>query len=180
MFFKEKCFPANHLYKMYISANKVKEFRELNKPNDCPILWTKIKNPVLDHDHQTGEVRGVIDNNANNLIGVIENKFFSYCAGNKADLPDVLRRVADYLDRPRTGYLHPVGLNQLVSRFKRKHKDEQLLMLSQFTFVEENEIKACINTKHRAKLYRTLLKTFYETKTTKDSERVERSKNSVQ
>jgi hypothetical protein len=180
MFFKEKCFPSNHLYKMYISANKVKEFRELNKPNDCPILWTKIKNPVLDHDHQTGEVRGVIDNNANNLIGVIENKFFSYCAGNKADLPDVLRRVADYLDRPRTGYLHPVGLNQLVSRFKRKHKDEQLLMLSQFTFVEENEIKACINTKHRAKLYRTLLKTFYETKTTKDSERVERSKNSVQ
>lgn len=165
---------------MYISANKVKEFRELNKPNDCPILWTKIKNPVLDHDHQTGEVRGVIDNNANNLIGVIENKFFSYCSGKKEDLPDVLRRVADYLERPRTGYLHPVGLNQLVSRFKREPKETQLYMLSQFTFVEENEIKACINVKHRAKLYRTLLKTFYETKTIKHTERVERSQNSVQ
>ena len=165
---------------MYISANKVKEFRELNKPNDCPILWTKIKNPVLDHDHQTGEVRGVIDNNANNLIGVIENKFFSYCSGKKKDLPDVLRRVADYLERPRTGYLHPVGLNQLVSRFKREPKETQLYMLSQFTFVEENEIKACINVKHRAKLYRTLLKTFYETKTIKHTERVERSQNSVQ
>lgn len=165
---------------MYISANKVKEFRELNKPNDCPILWTKIKNPVLDHDHQTGEVRGVIDNNANNLIGVIENKFFSYCSGKKEDLPDVLRRVADYLERPRTGYLHPVGLNQLVSRFKRESKETQLYMLSQFTFVEENEIKACINIKDRAKLYRTLLKTFYETKTIKHTERVERSENSVQ
>lgn len=165
---------------MYISANKVKEFRELNKPNDCPILWTKIKNPVLDHDHQTGEVRGVIDNNANNLIGVIENKFFSYCSGKKEDLPDVLRRVADYLERPRTGYLHPVGLNQLVSRFKRESKETQLYMLSQFTFVEENEIKACNNIKHRAKLYRTLLKKLYETKTIKHTERVERSQNSVQ
>ena len=125
---------------MYLSANKVKEYRDKNRPRFCPILDIPFTKPTLDHDHQTGLVRGVIDLNANNLIGAIENKFFSYCSGNKRDLPQVLRNIADYLERPQSDILHPVGLNQLVNRFKNHSKDEQIKLLSQFLYFDEGNL----------------------------------------
>ncbi len=81
---------------MYISANKIKEFRERHNPGVCPILLKPLTKSVVDHDHRTGEIRGVIDFNANNLLGVIERKYFSYCSGDPEELPDVLRRIADF------------------------------------------------------------------------------------
>jgi len=158
---------------MYISANKIKEFRERHNPGICPILLRKLTKSVVDHDHRTGEVRGVIDFNANNLLGVIERKYYSYCSGDPKDLPNVLRRIADFLERPPTGYLHPVGLNQLVAKFKGLKKDEQINTLKSFYFVDINEINRCTNQQDRVKLYRTLLKKFYETKTVTNTERVE-------
>ena len=158
---------------MYISANKIKEFRERHNPGICPILLRKLTKSVVDHDHRTGEVRGVIDFNANNLLGVIERKYYSYCSGDPKDLPDVLRRIADFLERPPTGYLHPVGLKQLVAKFKGLKKDEQINTLKSFYFVDMNEINCCTNQHDRVKLYRTLLKKFYETKTVTNTERVE-------
>ena len=127
----------------------------------------------MDHDHRTGEIRGVIDFNANNLLGVIERKYFSYCSGDPEELPDVLRRIADFLERPRTGYLHPVGLNQLVTKFRNKKKEEQIKLLNSFYLVDNDAISLCTNQSERVKLYRTLLKKFYETKATKHTERVE-------
>ena len=165
---------------MYLSANKVKEYRDKNRPRFCPILHVPFTRPTLDHDHQTGLVRGVIDLNANNLIGAIENKFLSYCSGNKKDLPQVLRNIADYLEKPKSDVLHPVGLNQLVTRFKNHSKDKQIKILSQFIYLEKNKINSCNNQKERIKLYRTLLKKFYETKTTKHRRGVQCSKDTIQ
>ena len=128
---------------------------------------------VVDHDHRTGEIRGVIDFNANNLLGVIERKYFSYCSGEPEELPNVLRRIADFLERPRSGHLHPVGLNQLVTKFRNKKKEEQIKLLNSFYLVDNDAISLCTNQSERVKLYRTLLKKFYETKATKHTERVE-------
>ena len=135
---------------------------------------------VVDHDHRTGEIRGVIDFNANNLLGVIERKYFSYCSGEPEELPNVLRRIADFLERPRSGHLHPVGLNQLVTKFRNKKKEEQIKLLNSFYLVDNDAISLCTNQSERVKLYRTLLKKFYETKATKHTERVECSKNTIQ
>jgi hypothetical protein len=63
----------------YLPQNKIKEFREANKPISCPILDIKTDDWVLDHDHQTGMVRGVISRQANSLLGKVEN-FFLECA----------------------------------------------------------------------------------------------------
>lgn len=158
---------------MYIPAHKIKEFRERHNPGVCPILLKKLTKSVVDHDHRTGEVRGVIDFNANNLLGVIERKYYSYCSGDPKDLPDVLRRIADFLERPPTGYLHPVGLNQLVAKFKGKNKEQQIKLLNSFYLVDNDAISLCTNQSDRVKLYRTLLKKFYETKATTNTERVE-------
>ena len=132
-----------------------------------------MKRTVVDHDHRTGEIRGVIDFNANNLLGVIERKFFSYCSGKAEDLPNVLRNIADFLERPSSGYLHPVGLNQLIAKFKAQPKENQINLLNTFYFVDTNDITLCNNQQDRVKLYRTLLKKFYETKTVTHTERVE-------
>lgn len=132
-----------------------------------------MKRTVVDHDHKTGEVRGVIDFNANNLLGVIERKYFSYCSGDPNELPNVLRRIADFLEKPKSGHLHPVGLNQLVSRFRSEKKEKQIKLLKSFYFVDKAAIEACTNSAQRVKLYRTLLKTFYETKAVTNTERVE-------
>ena len=158
---------------MYISANKIKEYREANNPGLCPILAKPLTKSVVDHDHRTGEIRGIIDFNANNLLGVIERKYYSYCSGKPKDLPNVLRRIADFLEKPRSGHLHPVGLNQLIAKFKKKSKVKQIKLLKSFYFVDKAAIEACSNQAHRVKLYRTLLKTFYETKTVTNTERVE-------
>tara|TARA_R100001224_G_scaffold108460_1_gene84816 strand:- start:17632 stop:18138 length:507 start_codon:yes stop_codon:yes gene_type:complete len=165
---------------MYIPANKIKEYREAHNPGLCPILSRPLTKSVVDHDHRTGEVRGIIDFNANNLLGVIERKYYSYCSGKPKDLPRVLRAIANFLERPPTGHLHPVGLNQLVAKFRKKNKQEQIKTLNMFYFVDKSTIKSCNNLKDRVKLYRTLLKQFYETKVTKHTERVECSENSIQ
>ena len=165
---------------MYIPANKIKEYRSENHPGLCPILLRELENPCVDHDHRHGEIRGVIDGNANNLIGVIERKYYSFCSGDPKELPHVLRRIAEYLEKPRSGHLHPVGLNQLLAKFRGKNKAEQEKLLGSFYFSDKDKINACHNQKDRCKYYRTLLKQFYETKTTTNTERVECSKNSIQ
>lgn len=63
--------------------------------------------PVLDHDHRTGAVRGVLHRGCNSLLGKVENNaprygvtnLFAFCAG-----------LANYLRQHMTnvtGYLHP-------------------------------------------------------------------------
>ena len=80
----------------YLSQNQIKEFREANKPISCPILDIKTKDWVLDHDHQTGMVRGVISRQANSLLGKVENFYLKMCKGQKEDLPNTLDAMAAY------------------------------------------------------------------------------------
>ena len=102
----------------YLPQNKIKEFRERNKPLCCPILASQKDDWVVDHDHQTGMVRGVISRQANSLLGKVENFYIRMCKGDKEDLPGVLDAMATYLEQETLDVLHPVGLTQLTKKFK--------------------------------------------------------------
>lgn len=138
----------------YISQNKLPDYRKKYLPNKCSILDLKEYNPVVDHDHNTGRIRGIISSEGNVLIGKIENFFKSRCTGCKIELPQVLRNIADYLEKEQ-GPLHPVGVRQLVKRFKRMGKDKQLDILSEH--YDLSVINECKNSEQRSKLYRAAL-----------------------
>lgn len=81
--------------------------------NKCAATGFDLKKPVLDHEHRkgfllsrSGQVRGVIEFDINQLLGKIEfaAKRFNIPLD---DLPFVLRKLADYLERPLLPYVHP-------------------------------------------------------------------------
>ena len=84
------------------------QYEELNN-GVCPIclrLFDDNVRPVIDHDHVSGEVRGILCFYCNHrVVGRHRNS-------------DALRRVCDYLDAPRRGWIVP----KRKKRKKRKRK----------------------------------------------------------
>jgi len=114
--------------------------------------------PVVDHCHRTGLIRGVISREANSLVGKIENFFYRYCESKCIGTKDeAIHRVADYLRGSKTNILHPVGAKQLISRFARMKKEDQSFVLKKFG-AKKSEINACTNSKDRSILYGSLIK----------------------
>ena len=107
--------------------------------NKCPICARELTNPVLDHSHKkkikgTGLVRGVICSTCNIFLGKIENN----CARYKIDineLPNVLRNMANYLEKEHLPYVHPKEVerkvlkkssyNKLISAIKKDMKSNK-------------------------------------------------------
>ena len=142
----------------YLPQNQIASYREKNKPTHCPILSTRTDDWVLDHDHQTGMVRGVISRQANSLLGKVENFYLKMCKGDKEFLPVTLEAMANYLRTAKTDVLHPVGLTQLTKKFSNGLKaDEQVNALMELGATPD-ELGQCTNQKQRAALYRELLK----------------------
>jgi hypothetical protein len=146
----------------YLSQNQIKEFREANKPVSCPILDTKTNDWVLDHDHQTGMVRGVLSRQANSLLGKVENFFLKMCRGRKEDLPNTLEAMAAYLDREEMDVLHPVGLTQLTRKFANSLTASQQVTELKDLGASEGDLASCKNQKQRKELFRKLTKNKYE------------------
>ena len=132
----------------YIPQNKLASYRKNNQPSRCPILDILTDDWVVDHDHQTGMIRGVISRQANSLLGKIENCYLKMCKGDKEFLPLTLLSLCTYLDTEKTGILHPVGAKQLANRFLRKKKEEQEEILLELN-IEKSVIKSCNNAKDR-------------------------------
>jgi len=146
---------------MYLPQNKIKEYRENNKPSCCPILATKKDDWVLDHDHQTGLVRGVISRQANSLLGKVENFYMRMCKGDKEHLPGVLDAMAAYLEQEQLDVLHPVGLTQLSKRFKSLTSEKQKATLVDLG-AKRKQLMECSNASERTKLFRELTKHKHE------------------
>ncbi|MGD9682626.1 MAG: endonuclease domain-containing protein [Candidatus Obscuribacterales bacterium] len=75
-----------------------KEQYEEIDPGHCFIClrsWGNSVNPCIDHDHVTGVVRGVLCRYCNHRV-----------LGRHRDT-NILRRVVDYLDRPRKDWIVP-------------------------------------------------------------------------
>jgi hypothetical protein len=148
----------------YLPQNKIKEFRDKHKPICCPILATKKGDWVLDHDHQTGMVRGVISRQANSLLGKVENFYIRMCKGDKEDLPGVLDAMAAYLEQETLDVLHPVGLTQLTKKFKNSLTAAEQVVELKDLGATRKELESCSNQKQRCELYRRLTKNYYERK----------------
>ena len=142
----------------YVPQKELKKYREKNKPRICPLLDYQTKDWVVDHCHSGGTIRGVVSSEGNAFLGRIENahKRLSKKA-SQASLATVLRNMADYLDQPCTGMLHPEGFRQLYKRFSRLDKSTQLDILLKLG-INRKLIQACNNSMDRTKLYKSYLK----------------------
>ena len=159
-----KCFVpiATELTMPYIPSSKLAKWREANKPGRCPILNDRKSDWVVDHCHKTGMVRGVISRMGNSLLGKIENYLYRRCGQPPETFPDILRNIADYLEREQFDVLHPVGLTQLTKRFRNNlTADEQYAVLRDLG-ADEEILDTLTNIKHREAYFRTLTKQKHE------------------
>lgn len=80
---------AKHLETKY--GLSVEEFEAMRSRQNgrCLICGTASEDLVVDHDHETGKVRGLVDGRCNLMIG------------QALDNPDVLRAAAEYLEKNR-------------------------------------------------------------------------------
>lgn len=146
----------------YLPNNKLAKWRNENKPKHCPILSDRMSDWVVDHDHRTGMVRGVISRMGNSLLGKIENFLYKRCGQSPEDFPKILRNIADYLEREQLDVLHPVGLTQLTKRFQNNlTADEQISLLRELGG-DETILDGLTNTRHRAGYFRLLTKKQHE------------------
>ena len=146
----------------YLPQNKIAEYRLRHKPICCPILSVKTDDWVVDHDHQTGMVRGVISRQANSLLGKVENFYLKMCKGDKEFLPVTLEAMATYLETARTDVLHPVGLTQLTKKYRNTLTAAEQISTLEDMGASREELEACTNLKHRAELFRKLTKQNHE------------------
>ena len=142
--------------KDYVSQTELPQWREDNRPDFCPLFGIEEYDPVVDHDHVSGRIRAVISRESNAMLGKIENFYKTRGAKAVFSLPEVLRRMADYLEQESQGPYHPVGTRQVTKRFGRMSKTEQVVILDRLG-AEPAALDECKNSKDRTKLYRSLI-----------------------
>ena len=139
-----------------IKQKDLATYRQRNKPDECPILGIPLKysEAVVDHDHKTGLIRGVVHRQGNVLLGKIENVFRRYLAGHNLDIETTLLHLIDYLhDTPeRDLVFHPSSIRLFCTRFRSRtaHDQRQILINS--------GIEPGSSVKIRLKQYRDFLK----------------------
>lgn len=85
----------------------------------CAICSLPVKRACLDHDHDSGAIRGVACSGCNSLLGKLENNHKRYGVQNLAAFSN---GVAAYLNKHSvniTGYTHPTHLNEDEKRERR-------------------------------------------------------------
>lgn len=112
-----------------LTHSQVKEVRAVlmgKQKGRCAICQLPIKAseiPVLDHDHDTGAIRGVLHHSCNAVLGKIENSYKRFGLSNH--LFAFLNGVAGYLQAHATnitGYLHPTHFTEDEKRLRRNAK----------------------------------------------------------
>ena len=100
----------------------VRERLALLQHGRCALCQLPLTKPVLDHDHATGAIRGVLHNGCNALLGKVENNYKRYGVVN---LSAFLQGTSAYLQRHTTnvtGHTHPTFRTDDEKRIKRNTK----------------------------------------------------------
>lgn len=92
-------------------VKKLRDYLLRKQKGKCLICRKHIERPCLDHHHKkrvkgTGLIRGVLCSNCNVFLAKSENNSVRYAIARK-DLPFVLRKMADYLERKQIPLIHP-------------------------------------------------------------------------
>lgn len=113
----------------------------------------EFKDTVTDHDHKTQYVRGVIHRQINAFIGKLENNYIRFIGWwYKGTLPELLRKIADYLDRKSdTRYIHPKWIKKVQTEFAKLNSVQKTTVLAKFT----DEVGT--NDTQRKKIFKKLL-----------------------
>lgn len=109
-----------------LTHSRVKEVRVAQiaqQGNRCALcgLPGVSKDPVLDHCHTTGAVRGTLHRSCNALLGKVENNFARFGV-KRENLPAFLQGAAKYLQLHRTnitGMIHPTHKTEEEKRVAR-------------------------------------------------------------
>ena len=110
------------------AGKELKEYREheVQKYQGIdPILDIKISAPCLDHDHNSGHIRMVLQREVNAFEGKVYNAYRRYIAhlGSGLSLPEVLRRLAAYHERDYSlNPLHPTHKTDDEKRLLRNKR----------------------------------------------------------
>jgi len=96
----------------YLSYKDIKEFRKLllEKQNYVCPLCNQFINPgkeVLDHDHVTGKIRGVLHAECNSFEGMLIHKFIRSGVHKYCDIEDFLYNLIKYWNKVHYPILHP-------------------------------------------------------------------------
>lgn len=122
------------------NAKEIKEFREkVLKENDnkCELSGEEVKRPCLDHDHVSGQCRGVISQHFNTYEGRVLKYWKKYCE-HKSDLtlPQFLRKLADYYEKDWTDRpIHYRIVEDYKKQLKYKNKKQiESMLLTHFKY----------------------------------------------
>ena len=115
-----------------LKAKNIREERErlLKEQNYiCPLCHEIIEQgqAALDHDHDTGEIRGALHKNCNVAEGMMKSKFRRSGASKYCSFEDYLFRLSEYLTKDHHPMLHPS--HEPKARKLQKRSYQELLKL---------------------------------------------------
>jgi len=87
---------------------------------------------VLDLAHNdTQFVRGVLDHEVNAFVGKIENSYLRHIRYwyKEENLSNIMRKIADYIDKEDTRFRHPQWKKKLTTRFRKLKAESQTSIL---------------------------------------------------
>lgn len=113
-----------------LSASRLKAWREASlaaQANACALCTlpiTAADPAVADHDHATGQLRGVLHRSCNALLGNIENNRKRYGIRSLGQLASMLRNVVAYISLRRADDtpLYPTHRTDDEKRERRNKK----------------------------------------------------------
>ena len=131
-----------------ITSGKINEVRQElleNQNFKCSMCDEDLKdedntNRHVDHNHDSGMIRGVLCRRCNLLEGTLYYRFRrSGHVGKETDYIWWLEKHLAYLKKPETQYEHPEHFNKKWKRFRNLGKEDQLKELAGLGIIPEGK-----------------------------------------